>query len=315
MAGRGPVESHRPKEGWGWGTGKYLHFHRLQAASLDPEVPPGPSFRVLGCGRGTGRGGDSDLVTRRSAVGKDFHVDRNHFPLLSRQVSEWLRDLPQAHSWERGDDRAASTWGCISFRAAVQSPPTLHPHPWLRFGSRKTDQHVNREWGVPGNPAPRARQRPQADVSVPRLGGRERRTGRGPKDPTSRPRRPASPRGPRRRPSDALSAGASHSGDSLGLGVKPATTFHPTPSGRHFPLIPHLDPSPPSLCPRRQVQKPPRRRRTRSRRRLPGRPPWPEGPGLAPSSPAWPAARRRRPSILSSRSLCIIITVGGPARG
>lgn len=97
-------------------------------------------------------------------------MDRNHFPLLSRQVSEWLSDVPQAHSRECRDKRAASTWDSISFRAAVQSLPTLHPHSQLRFGGRKTDQHVNRGWGVPGNPAPRARQRPQAGASVPRPG-------------------------------------------------------------------------------------------------------------------------------------------------
>lgn len=73
-------------------------------------------------------------------------MDRDHFPLLSRQVSEWLSDMPQAHSWERRDNLvpvsalpAASTWGSISFRATVQSPPTLHPQPRLHFGGRKTE--------------------------------------------------------------------------------------------------------------------------------------------------------------------------------
>lgn len=65
-----------------------------------------------------------------AAVGKDFLLSGNHFPLLSRQVSEWRSDLPQAHSWERRDRcvpvsalPTASTWGSISFRALVHSPP------------------------------------------------------------------------------------------------------------------------------------------------------------------------------------------------
>ena len=64
----------------------------------------------------------------------------------------WWEDNHVVHGWERWDNivlvcalPAASTWGSISFRAPVQSPPTLHPHPRLHFGGRKTEQHVNRE--------------------------------------------------------------------------------------------------------------------------------------------------------------------------
>lgn len=142
-----------------------------------------------------GRGGDSELprdTKRSAAVGKDFPLGGNHFPLLSRQVSEWWSDLPQAHSWERSDGcvsvgalPTASTWGSISFRALIHSPPAS----FILAAGRQT-QRVNWGRGDPRRGAPLLGRGGSAGLSL----AEGRRTGVRTADPGPYPS-PA-PRGP-----------------------------------------------------------------------------------------------------------------------
>lgn len=170
-------------------------------------------------------------------------AEGNLSPLLSRQVSERRRDLPQAPSWASRDGRVpvsalptASTWGPVSFRARVQPPPAASSRrqegrPDLRAGGGVTPRRT-----APPGGGPRSRAR-QGALGCPGSGSAGPR--RGPLSPPSRhwgaarpraapARRAPAPLRPRRLP---LRAQGVSRGRARGVATRPPSRPRARPGG------------------------------------------------------------------------------------
>lgn len=189
----------------GVGIGKVLYLHRFQAPPLSLRLTSSPIQKSHSAPQFQGTRVRKRCGTRRrfratpghkasAAIGKDSPLGGNHFPLLSRQVSEWRSDLPQAHSWERSDGcvsvsalPTANTWGSISFRAAIHSPPAS----FIILAAGRQTQRVNWGRGDPrrGGSAPGPR-RERGSVTRGRTADRSQDSGPGPSSQPS----PAWPR-------------------------------------------------------------------------------------------------------------------------
>ena len=128
-------------DGGGWFNAQTQGVSNAHGATAQPVQREAARSGASGGVYGLGRGAQTGARARESAPGQEAPAGQGGGRLTLAAERLHGEDAPPAQHGPALP--AASTWGSISFRAPVQSPPTFHPHPRLYFGGRKTEQHVN----------------------------------------------------------------------------------------------------------------------------------------------------------------------------